>query len=108
MHRVKSVGVLSVAKIMGAIYAVLGLIVMPFILLMGMIGSLAGGRENPLGAVGALAMGIIAPFLYGGIGFIAGAIMALLYNLMAKWLGGIEVEMQAPAPAVATPAAMGY
>lgn len=103
MHRVKSVGVLSVAKIMGAIYAVLGLVLMPFFLLMGMIGSLAGGRENPLGALGALALGIMAPILYGGIGFIGGAIMALLYNLMAKWLGGIEVEVQAPLPAVVAP-----
>ena len=28
--------------------------------------------------------------------------MAFLYNLMAKWLGGIEVQVQAP-PAMAPP-----
>lgn len=100
MHTIKSVGVLSVAKVMGAIYALLGLIFMPIFLLAGLAGSMAGGSNNPFGAIGGLALGIMAPIAYGLIGFVGGAIMAFLYNVMAKWLGGIEVQMQAP-PAMA-------
>lgn len=102
MHTIKSVGVLSVAKVMGAIYALLGLIFMPIFLLAGLAGSMAGGSNNPFGAIGGLALGIMAPIAYGLIGFVGGAIMAFLYNVMAKWLGGIEVQMQAP-PAMAPP-----
>jgi hypothetical protein len=96
MHKIRSVGVLSVAKIMGAMYALIGLIVMPIFLLVGVMGSMAGGSDNPFGAIGAFAVGILAPVLYGGMGFVGGAIMAFLYNLMAKWLGGIEVQVQPP------------
>lgn len=102
MHTIKSVGVLSVAKVMGAIYALLGLIFMPIFLLAGLAGSMAGGSNNPFGAIGGLALGIMAPIAYGLIGVVGGAIMAFLYNVMAKWLGGIEVQMQAP-PAMAPP-----
>ena len=42
MHMVKSVGVMSVAKIMGLIYGCLGLIFMPLFLLIGVVGSMAG------------------------------------------------------------------
>jgi hypothetical protein len=97
MHKIKSVGVLSVAKMMGAIYAVLGLILLPIFLLVGLAGSMAGGSNSPFGAIGVVMLGILAPILYGVLGFIGGAIMAFLYNLMANWIGGIEVQVQAPA-----------
>lgn len=103
MFSLKSVGVLSVAKVMGCIYAVIGLILMPFFLLAGLIGSMAGGKDNPFGAVGALALGILAPILYGLLGFVGGAVMALLYNLMARFVGGIQLEFQAPVPGALAP-----
>ena len=96
MRTIKSVGVLSVAKIMGAIYAVMGLLFMPLFLLVGLAGSMAGGHSNPFGAIGGLFLGILAPVFYGGMGFVMGALSAFLYNVMAKWLGGIEVEVQEP------------
>jgi hypothetical protein len=100
MRTITSVGVLSVAKIMGAIYAVIGLILLPFFLLASLLGSMAGGHENPLGAIGGLVFGLFAPIFYGVFGFVFGAIGAFLYNLMAKWLGGIEVQVQpVPPPA---------
>ena len=47
MHTIKSVGVLSVAKIMGAIYALIGLIFLPIFLLLGFVGSIAGDTAIP-------------------------------------------------------------
>ena len=45
MHIIKSVGVLSVAKIMGLIQACFGLAFAPFFLLIGLLGSLTGQEK---------------------------------------------------------------
>jgi len=37
---------------------------------------------------------IFLPIMYGVIGFIAGAIGAALYNLVAGVVGGIEIEVE--------------
>jgi hypothetical protein len=97
VHIIKSVAVLSVAKIMGAIYALIALIFVPFFLLAGLMSSVASGHNNPLGALGGIGIALLSllvPVFYGGIGFIGGAVGALLYNLMAKSLGGIQIELQ--------------
>jgi hypothetical protein len=111
MHIVKSVGVLSFAKIMGLVYGCLGLIFVPLFLLFGLLGSMAGQQKNPFAGLVGVVMAILMPVLYGVMGFIFGAIGALLYNLFAKLVGGFELELdvrpalQAPYPLVppATP-----
>jgi hypothetical protein len=94
MHIIKSVGVLSAAKIMGLIYGCLGLIFIPFFLLIGLLGSLAGKQQSPFAGVIGLVLAFCLPIIYGVMGFIMGAIGAALYNLFAKWIGGIEVQVQ--------------
>jgi len=96
VQTIKSVGALSVAKTMGALYAALGLLFLPFFLLIGLAGSMISnqGGQNPFaGAVG-MFFGLLAPVFYRVLGFIFGALGAFLYNLIAKWLGGIEVQLQ--------------
>ena len=45
--------------------------------------------------VGMFVVGIVCvPIIYGMIGFVIGALGALIYNLIAKWLGGIEIELE--------------
>jgi hypothetical protein len=34
------------------------------------------------------------PLIYGTLGFFSGAIGALLYNFCAKWMGGLELELE--------------
>jgi hypothetical protein len=94
MHMVNSVGVMSVAKIMGLIYGCLGLIFMPFFLLIGVVGSMAGQQKTPFVGVVGVVLAVFMPFFYGVIGFITGAIGALLYNIFAKWVGGFELELE--------------
>jgi hypothetical protein len=98
MHIIKSVGVLSVAKILGLLYGCMGLIIAPLFLLMGLMGSALGQQNSPLAGIFGVGFGIgiavLAPVLYGAMGFIMGAIGALLYNLLAKWVGGLELEME--------------
>jgi hypothetical protein len=94
MHVVKSVGVMSVAKIMGLVYGCLGLIFIPVFLIAGLAGAFANqDRAFPLAGVVGLVLAILMPLIYGGMGFVMGAIGALLYNVFAKWVGGFELEI---------------
>jgi hypothetical protein len=113
MHIVKSVGVLSIAKIMGLIYGCMGLLFAPFFLLFGLIGSLAGQGRSPFAGIFGVGFAILMPVLYGAMGFVMGAIGALLYNLFARWAGGFELEMEvrqqvltAPYPIVPAPSSL--
>jgi hypothetical protein len=94
MHIIKSVGVLSVAKIMGLIYGCLGLIFAPLFLLIGLLGSAVGQHNSPIAGIFGIGLAILMPVIYGTMGFVLGAIGALLYNLFARWVGGFELEME--------------
>jgi hypothetical protein len=96
MHAIQSVGVLSVAKMMGAINAIFGLILMPFLLLMSLAGSMVPNQNgpNPFAGIAGVIFGLLAPVFYGVIGFIFGGIGPFLYNLPAKGIGGIEVKLE--------------
>jgi hypothetical protein len=94
MHIIKSVGVLSVAKIMGMIYGCMGLIAAPFFLLIGLLGSALGQHNSALAGIFGVGFAVLMPVLYGVIGFVAGLIGALLYNLFARWVGGFELELE--------------
>ena len=91
----KSVGVLSVGKVMACLYALLGLIVGGFVSLFSLAG-LATGGPNGAGAnlfFGAAAI-VLLPAMYGVMGFVGGIIMAALYNFVASLVGGIELELK--------------
>ena len=95
--QLRSVGVLSVAKMMGAIYGLMGLIFIPIFLIVAAAGMMGAGDNKMAGAaagVGMVVMALIMPIMYGVIGFIAGAIGAFLYNFLAGRLGGIEMNLQ--------------
>ncbi|MGI8639320.1 MAG: hypothetical protein ACR2MG_05135 [Pyrinomonadaceae bacterium] len=100
--QIKKLGVLSVAKIYAIILLVMSLLIsIPyglFIIGFSMMGASVGGRGGlAIGGGGAI-FGILfmigLPIFYGVIGFIAGAIGALLYNLFAGIVGGIEIEVE--------------
>jgi hypothetical protein len=103
MRTLKSIGVLSSAKMMGCLHAALGLLVVPLFLFVGIVASTTGKPPAPFAGIGALILGILAPFLYGMMGFIFGALMALLYNVMAKWIGGIQFEIEPAAMSTSGP-----
>jgi small-conductance mechanosensitive channel len=101
MHIIKSVGVLSCAKIFAIVHFAIGLIFVPFFLLMAMVGAFAGPKAgNPFPAAVAIVLAVFMPFFYGVLGFIMGAIGAWIYNLASSWLGGIELDLQPPAATV--------
>jgi hypothetical protein len=62
----------------------------------GSLGGLASGGlpgSRALGFGFGLSAIIIFPILYGIIGGIGGAIGAVVYNLAAGWVGGLEVDI---------------
>jgi hypothetical protein len=98
---IKRVGVFSVAKIYSIVMAGIGLIVgIPLGLIMIIFGAaiMAGGRDTAAGGGIGIGMGIFymvgLPIMYGVIGFIFGAIGALIYNVAAGIIGGVEMELE--------------
>ena len=96
MTEIKRVGVLSLAKIIGLIYTVIGLIIWLFMGCFMLIGVMVQPNETPAELLVMLGFVCFMPFLYGVMGFVGGAIIAGVYNLVAGKIGGIEIEL-APA-----------
>ena len=103
MVEIRRVGILSVALMSGLLYTALGLIfgLLFACLTLFSIGSIAASVEDlpGLGGSAVITAGISAicfPIMYGVIGFIAGAIVGALYNLIASFAGGVKIELRDP------------
>ena len=97
---VKHVGVLSAARLGALIYAALGLIFGAiFALISAMSGGLVGmadpaGSTSWLGVVFGAGALIVFPLFYGFIGCLGATIVVCLYNLLARLVGGLEIDVQ--------------
>ena len=100
--QVKRVGVLSYAKITAVTMAAFGLI---FGVIYGLIfmvvggAMIAGGGRGSAGAgassvVIGLIMMVAIPIFYGILGFLAGALGGVIYNVASGFVGGIELELE--------------
>ncbi len=107
--RIQKVGVFSLGRILGALYAALGLMIGAFFSVVALVGGLASqmGGETQMGGIVAVVMGVAAtvvfPLLYGLMGFLSGLLTALGYNLAAKVSGGLEIEIEPSPPAASNP-----
>lgn len=99
MYEIKKLDVLSVAKIQ-TFLTMAGYFV--WLVFFGFIQFVSLGRLDDLSDFFGFGTGgfwiIIAaliggPIVFGVIGFICGAICALIYNLIASWLGGIKMDI---------------
>lgn len=91
MAILKKVGILSAAKIQGLFGFLIGILIGLMYALMGMFLPETTGLESILFSFAAV---IIIPIVYGVFGFIGGAICAWIYNLCAKWIGGLQIEIK--------------
>ena len=107
--RIQKVGVFSLGRILGTLYAAGGLMIGAFFSVVALVGGLASqmGGETQMAGIVAVVMGVGAivffPLLYGLMGFLSGLLMALGYNLAAKVSGGLEIEIEPSPPAAASP-----
>ena len=101
---IKRFGPISVAKMYGLLCFVMGLIIG---LIYGLIVIVSGAAitalapsssEGTAGGISTIVVGILImigmPLFYGFFGFIAGLIGALIYNGVAKIVGGVELELE--------------
>jgi hypothetical protein len=84
-RRIQRFSVGQTAKVIGVLYALMGLIFIPFFLLIATL--------SPEAAVFGTGFAIALPVMYGIGGFVFAALGCALYNLVAGWVGGIEVEL---------------
>ena len=90
---VRGIGALSLAKILGVLYAVFGLIagfIFTTVSLVGLAFAEKSGMEGLVAGLFGIGAVIILPIFYGAIGFVGGLITAGLFNLVAPLVGGLE------------------
>ena len=101
--RIRKLGVLSVGKIYAVMMLIIALIFsIPyglFIIVLALGGASNMGGDNALAlGGGGVAIGIMVmigfPIIYGIFGFICGIIGALIYNILAGIVGGVEIEVE--------------
>ena len=88
--RLLRIGPLKAGLILGVLYALLGLLFVPFLIFGAVIGKASGGG----GAGISVLFAVLIPLFYGVAGFIGGVISAALYNFIVKFTGGLEVEVE--------------
>ena len=100
--QIKRMGVFSCAKIYSITLAAMGLIigVIYGLIFMAVGGAMmaGGGRDAGMAGGSTLVIGLVMmiaiPVMYGIIGFIGGIIGALVYNVAAGVVGGLELELE--------------
>lgn len=103
--KLKRIAPLQAGKMLAALYGLLALVMVPFMLAFMAFGSLAarshGGANTPaLPLMFGMGLGfmIMLPVLYALMGFVFGVIGAWAYNLLARWMGGFEFGFEPEAP----------
>lgn len=90
-RRVKKIGVLQTSIVSAIIFFILSLImVVPVMLVMGIAGVFSDNMGFAFGGV----FMIFMPIMYAVIGFLVTALWCWMYNVVAKWIGGIEIEVE--------------
>ncbi|MGI9471687.1 MAG: hypothetical protein ACR2NZ_09165 [Rubripirellula sp.] len=96
-YAVKRIEPISLGMTLGAIYALMGLLfggLFLFITLLGATVSMEGEAPSAIGVVTGLGGLLLIPIFYGVLGFLFGLIGAVVYNLIARWLGGIRLDLE--------------
>jgi hypothetical protein len=93
-RRIRRIGPLQLGKMLAILYGIMGLIFIPFFLMMSAFASQMPAAQR----VGFMALGagfaVFVPLIYAAMGFVFGAVGAWIYNFVAQWVGGIEVEVE--------------
>ena len=96
--RITHIGPISVAKVAFVLYGVIGLVfgaVVAVISLLGAgLGVAAGEESSLLGAMFGVGAVILLPLFYGGLGALMALFTAWLYNVVAGFVGGVEVRTE--------------
>ena len=84
-QQIRRFGVLQTAKVVGVLYALLGLVFVPVFLVISMFSPTKDGPGT--------GFALLMPVLYAVLGFVFTAIGCAIYNFVAGLVGGVEVEL---------------
>lgn len=88
MHTIRRIDPLSTAKVAAIAYGIMGLLFVPLILFF----SSVAPTDPAMPSIG-MGFALAVPLLYMAAGFIFTLLGAALYNLVAGWVGGIQIEL---------------
>ncbi len=92
MAVLKHIGVLSAGKISALASALIGLILGLLLIIVGSIFGASLGASGIFAGLGFFSL-LTLPIIYGFMGFILGVVGTLFYNIVASWVGGLEIEI---------------
>ena len=99
--RLTRIGVMSTATTFAALYAILGLVyALVYAVIIAAFGALLGAAGSTSAGAATFGLGLLViavlvgtPIISAIMGFIVGGLMALIYNFVAKYTGGIAFEV---------------
>ena len=86
----KRIAVLQTGKMLAILYGFLGLLMLPFMLIVCLVSVANQGAEGLLMMAPMAIMIVFYPIM----GFVGGILLAALYNLVAKWVGGLRFTVE--------------
>lgn len=109
MKVIRRFDVLSVMKLAGIIYGLIGIVLGVFVAIGTGLGLFASQGQTgqplsgPTGVLIAVAIAMIFPIAYGIIGALGAGLMCAVYNIASRRFGGIRVDLdEAPAESAAS------
>ena len=101
VRRLRRIAPLKFGIVAGIVYALFSLIIVPFVALAMVAAAFIPSQQQQsspfaagTGIAGAIVFAVLAPFIYGILGFLFGLLGAWVYNVVAKWTGGFEFEVE--------------
>jgi len=90
-QQIRRLGVVQTSKVIGMVYFLFTLVVcLPMCIIIASKMVMSGSTEQ----LSIIVLLVFAPIAYGVAAFLMGALACLVYNLVAKWVGGIEIEVE--------------
>ena len=102
MVRIRRFGIVRTANMAAALYAFISLIFVGLFGLFALLGVAVApnGSAGTVGAgvLGLVIVGLVVVLVYAVVGWVFTAIACALYNVVAGWVGGIEVQVETTTP----------
>ena len=93
MKKIKRIGALSLGKILGVMYTLMGLAIGGLMAIFMVLGAVLFSSESGnWGILFGVAAIVVIPAFYGALGFLFGAFFAWLFNVCTNIVGGLEIE----------------
>jgi hypothetical protein len=84
-QRIVRIAPMPAAKVAAVVYGIVAIVFIPFFILPRLLGA---ANAPPLW------LPLVLIPLYVGAGFLMTALMAWLYNVVARWVGGLEITLE--------------